>query len=277
MPMARRRAYVQHRCRWLTNGLTCAHPRMPTAHQRAYAKPEYRWLTNGLILNSDADGSPTDLYTTRSDADGSPLDFCQTRTPMAHQQTYPNLECRLLTNVLIPTSDADGSPMGLYQTRMACDERSYNRTSSIAGISPPLRRMYAYPAIHCTPNECYLRAHSDAEYLVPARGNRPHLATCHYWTTFNFWVNNLVTRLYDCCEPWLSDYKVYTCVCLLLHYCLVHRWVPAPEMRENVTVSMRLAFHNGNYALLLLLLQLLLVLSLPSIISSLVRGFVTMQ
>jgi hypothetical protein len=45
----------------------------------------------------------------------------------------------------------------------------------------------------------------DAECLVPARENPPRLATCHYWTTFNFWVNNLVAKLYGCCMPWLWD------------------------------------------------------------------------
>ena len=85
MLMAHHGTYAQLGCQWLTMG-TYTHRNMPVAlsgltHTRAqlalhgtYTQLGCRWLTTGLTHNTDANGSPRDLHTTRM--------------PMAHRRTY---------------------------------------------------------------------------------------------------------------------------------------------------------------------------------------------
>ena len=129
MPMAPHRTETQLEYRWLTMGLTLS-------------QLGCQWLFTGHKLNSDADGPPWDLHTTRmptahygtytqleyrwpsielshnTGADGSPWDLHILRIPIAHPGTYTQLGCRWLTIGLIRNTDADDSSWDLHTTRM---------------------------------------------------------------------------------------------------------------------------------------------------------------
>jgi hypothetical protein len=86
------------------------------AHHRTYTQYGCQWLTIGLTHNTDADGSPRDLYTTWM--------------PMVHHRaytlhkTYTQHGCQWLTiglpaTVMKHNSEPGGSPWDLYATKYA--------------------------------------------------------------------------------------------------------------------------------------------------------------
>jgi hypothetical protein len=192
--------------------------RMPTAHQRAYPKLRCRRFTTRLLPNSD--------ILPNSDTDGSPTDLYQPRMPMAHQWAYTKLRCRLAH-------------------QWTCDERSYKRNfldrRGLASFTKDVC-IFCHTLYYRRTNVIRVRM-LDAECLVPARGNRPRLATCRYWATFNSW-DHLTARLYSCALRSLAlglqglslcplPSSLLRCLCAS---CSSSLWKPAPETSFGVRI-----------------------------------------
>ena len=122
---------------------------MPMAHHRTYTQLGCQWLPIGLTHNTDADGSPRDLYTTWM--------------PMVHHRaytlhkTYTQHGCQWLTiglpaTVMKHNSEPGGSPWDLYATKYAdglpwdlnatkyVDDSDADRLHSIAAVTHTFAR-----------------------------------------------------------------------------------------------------------------------------------------